>query len=191
MSLPRRKLTPEEYLEIDRRAEIKSEFWDGEMFAMAGGSEQHAYLITNVVGELRSHFKGRPCKVWPDTLRVKVWPTGRYTYPDAVALCGEPHFEDAERDTLVNPMVLFEVLSPSSEDHDRGKKFFYYRSIESVTDYVLIAQNAINVEHFSRQPDGTWVFRAYTRLDQEVGLPSLGVRLALAEIYDKVEIPAR
>lgn len=186
MSLPQQKLTPQEYLDIERKAETKSEFLDGEMFAMTGGSEPHALIILNIGAELRNRLKGRPCRARASELRVKITATGLYTYPDVIAACNEPQFEDSHIDTLLNPTVIFEVLSPSTEAYDRGKKFAYYRTVASLTDYVLVAQDRIQVERYTRQPDGTWTLTDWSRISDNLSLASIDVTIPLAEIYDKV-----
>lgn len=187
---PRRKpfLTPEEYLVLERQADIKSEYLNGEMFAMSGGSFPHNLISGNLVGELRQVLKKSPCRVCPGDQRIHIPATGLYTYPDAVVICGEPRFEDEELDTLLNPALVVEVLSPSTEAYDRGKKFEHYRSIESLAEYLLVSQTEPRVEQFLRQEDGIWLFKAFAGLGVTMPLPSLGCEIALAEIYDKVEI---
>lgn len=155
---------------------------------MAGANERHNLIVSNLVGELRSHFKGRPCRVFPSDMRVKVSATGLYTYPDVIALCGDPSYEDEKRDTLLNPAVIFEVLSSSTENYDRGEKFAHYRRLPSVTDYVLVSQDRFRVEHFSREPDGRWLLTEVSGASSALDLPGLGCRIPLSEIYDKVEI---
>ncbi|HUG91046.1 MAG TPA: Uma2 family endonuclease [Planctomycetaceae bacterium] len=189
-SVPKQYVTAAQYLSIDRRAEYKSEFFQGEMFAKAGGTESHNLIIMNAVREVSLQFKGKPCKVYPSDMRVKVSQTGLYTYADVTVVCGEARFdEDAPRDTLLNPTVLFEV-SESTEAYDRGQKFAHYRRIPSLKEYVLISQDRPRVEHFVRQPDGQWLFSEVEGLDQVLHLPSIGVSLSLAELFDRVEFPA-
>ncbi|MHB2018389.1 MAG: Uma2 family endonuclease [Candidatus Xenobia bacterium] len=188
MALAEPRLTPEEYLAIDRRAEQKSEYFAGRMFAMGGASRQHVDIVANVTRELGTQFKGRPCHVYPSDMRVKVSQTGLYTYPDASAVC-EPAFEDAKGDTLLNPMVVFEVLSPSTEAYDRGDKAAHYRRCASVQEYVLISQDRVRVEHFARQRDGSWRLTEQTALTDLLELTSIACTLPLAEIYDKVDLP--
>ena len=179
-------LTPQEYLEIERRAEYKSEYFDGEMFAMAGASRAHNQITTNVVGELHPQLKKRPCYVYANDLRVKVSATELYTYPDIVALCGPPRFEDHQKDTLLNPTVIIEVLSDSTEAYDRGKKFQHYRTLESLQEYVLISQQECCVEHYVRQPGNQWTLTEIHDLAEVIQLSSIQCQLALADIYDKV-----
>jgi Uma2 family endonuclease len=183
-----RRYTPEEYLALDRKAEYKSEYFAGEIFAMSGASEPHNVIVTNLVREISLQFKGRPCKVYSSDMRVKVGETGLYTYPDVVALCKEPQFDDQQKDTLVNPTVLIEVLSPSTEAYDRGNKSMQYRRLASLEEYLLISQDRIQVEHYQRQPGGQWLLSEAGELHQTVALPSVSCVLALAEIYDKVSL---
>lgn len=190
MSLPHRKLTPQEYLGVERAAEVKSEYLNGEMFAMSGANEWHELIKSNVSATVHGQFKGRPCKVYSSDMRVSVSATGLYTYPDVVALCGEARFEDDKRDTLLNPAVVFEVLSRTTEAYDRGAKFAHYRRVESIVEYVLIAQDRVSVEHFTRQPDGSWTFVERNGLDDVLDLPAVGARITLSDIYDRVDLSA-
>jgi Uma2 family endonuclease len=135
----KQRLTPEEYLARERQVDTKSEFYDGELFAKAGASRSHNLIVGNVTGELRAQLRGRPCEVYPADMRVKVSETGLYAYPDVVVVCGEPRFEDEHLDTLLNPTVIVDVLSPSTEAYDRGEKFAQYRKLASLREYVLIA----------------------------------------------------
>jgi Uma2 family endonuclease len=180
-------LTPEDYLAVERQAEGRSEYFDGEMFAMTGGTYRHNVILGNLVGELRQQLKRRPCTVCPNDQRVRVPATGFYTYPDVVVTCGEPRFEDETLDTLLNPRLIVEVLSPTTEAYDRGKKFEHYRTIDSLAEYVLVAQDAPRVDQFLRQDGNLWRFTSTSGLDGAVSLSSIEVELALAEIYDKVE----
>jgi Uma2 family endonuclease len=142
MSLqPKTEYTPEEYLALERNAEAKSEYFAGEIFLMAGASERHNLIVANLIAEFRSQFKNRACKVYPSDMRVKVSASGLYTYPDVTVVCGEPQFEDEHKDTLLNPTLIIEVLSESSEAYDRGKNFEHYRSLKTLSDYLIIAQD--------------------------------------------------
>jgi len=181
-------LTPEEYLANERKAERRSEYFAGEVFAMAGAGEAHNLIVANIISELRAQFKERPCRVYPSDMRVKVSATGLYTYPDVVAVCGESKFEDDLRDTLLNPSVIFEVLSESTEAYDRGKKFKNYRKLESVLDYLLVDPKSYRIEHYIRQPQNRWLLVEISGAQETVHLESIGCELALAEVYDKVEI---
>jgi len=188
MSIQRQPhVTPDEYLTLERTAEYKSEYFAGEIFAMAGVSERHVSIVANLMYMLVGQLKGRPCKAYANDLRLKVSPTGLYTYPDILVVCGAPRFADEQQDTLLNPVVLMEVLSESTEAYDRGKKFDHYRALPSVSDYLLVSQDQHQIEHFIRQPDNRWLFAAYTTLDDVVEIPSIACALPLCDVYDKVE----
>lgn len=179
-------LTPQEYLAVEREAEVRSEYFNGEMFAMSGASRKHNLITTNIVAELRQQFRGRPCEVYSSDMRVKVAPTGLYTYPDVVVVCDEPRFEDAHVDTLLNPTLIVEVLSASTAAYDRGQKFAHYRAIESLRGFVLVAQDESRVEHFAKQSDRQWLQTVVQSLEAEIELPDIQCVLRLKEIYDRV-----
>ena len=178
--------TPQEYLAVEREAEVKSEYFNGGMFAMSGESREHNLIVTNIVRELSQQMKGRPCEVYPNDMRVKVSATGLYTYPDAIVVCGEPRFEDAHVDTLLNPTLIVEVLSASTAAYDRGQKFGHYRWVESLTEYVLVSQDECKVEHYAKQSDRQWLQTVVQSLEAEVKLDSIQGVLQLREIYDRV-----
>lgn len=187
---PLPKLTPQDYLTIERQSESKSEYWDGKVFAMAGASETHNLIALNVGAELRVQLKERPCKVYLSDMRVRIPRTKRYVYPDVVAVCGKPQFEDEHHDTLLNPTLIVEVLSSLTEAYDRGVKSAQYRKIEALQEYLLIAQDRPAIEHYVRHEGGPfWLFSEASGLEASLELPSIACRLALAEVYDKVEIP--
>ena len=188
MGLPQRaaRLTPAEYLKIERAAEIRHEYFNGEMFAMSGGSPHHSLIKMNAGGELRTQLKGRPCTAFDSDLRIQISPTGLYTYPDISVVCGELEFDDDQRDTVLNPTLLVEVLSDSTEAYDRGKKFEHYRRIDSLREYVLISQKSPTIERYLRNPDHTWTLTAVIGLDASIHLPTIDVTLSLAEVYDRV-----
>ena len=182
------KLTPQEYLAWERERETKSEFWRGDIFAMAGASRARNLIIANVVGELRAQLKGRRCELYPNDMRVFIPRTGMFTYPDVIVVCGTPIFDDARRDTLLNPTLIVEVLSPSTEGYDRGAKFASYRTIDSLQEYVLLTQTAPLLERYVRQADTPfWLFADAAGLNVTVELTAIACRLALAEVYDKIE----
>jgi Uma2 family endonuclease len=183
---PEPRLSPDEYLRAERGSPEKHEYFGGEIFAMGGASESHNVIVVNVVAELRQQLKGRPCKTYPSDLRVKVEATGLYTYPDVTVVCGNARFEDEHVDTLLNPTLIVEVLSPSTEAYDRGKKSEHYRRLDSLREYVLAWQDRCRIEHYVRQPEGHWLLSETTDLDAVVDLPSIGCRLALSEVYDKL-----
>lgn len=189
-AVPKTKLTEAEYLAKERKADFKSEFYRGETFAMSGASREHILIAGNCAREIGNQFKGRCCEVYSNDMRVKVSATGLYTYPDVVIVCGEPEFLDAEVDTLLNPTVLIEVLSPSTESYDRGAKAEQYRRIPSLREHVLIAQDRPHVDILIRQADGSWLLRETGDLDQVVTLPSVSVNLSMREIYDRITFEA-
>lgn len=179
---------PNEYLALERQAEHKSEYFNGEIFAMTGASRRHNLVAGNVFAALHLQLRKRPCEIYPSDMRVKVSPTGLYTYPDVVVVCGEPLFDDEQRDTLLNPTVLVEVLSKSTASYDRGEKFEHYRKLASLLEYLVIAQNKYHVEHYMRQQDNQWLLAETDDIQQTVHLSSIECDLALTDIYDKVEI---
>jgi len=183
-------LTVAEYLAIERRARTRSEYLDGEMFTMPGAGRRHNLIKGNTERELSLQLKRHPCEVYSSDQRVHIPATGLYTYPDIVVVCGEPRFEDIELETLLNPTLIVEVLSSTTEAYDRGKKFEHYRTIESFVEYLLISQDEPLIERYLRQDDGTWLFKAVASLDSRIVLPSIGCELALAEVYEKVELPS-
>ncbi|HEX6985850.1 MAG TPA: Uma2 family endonuclease [Planctomycetaceae bacterium] len=160
---PRYRYTVEEYLAFERGAPSKHEYFAGNIYAMTGASRRHVLIVTNLVTALTNRLADRPCEVYSNDMRLKVSSTGLYTYPDVMVACGEPRFEDAEIDTLLNPQVVVEILSRSTKDYDLGEKFEHYREVESITDYVLVSQDARRVERRSRQPNGAWTVSEHGR----------------------------
>ncbi len=186
-SLPANYLSPEEYLAIERAADHKSEYHAGEMYAMAGGSREHSLIAGNIFAELHRQLKGRPCEPHGSDLRVRVSATGLYTYPDGSVACGEIQYEDGRRDTLLNPTVIVEVLSESTEAYDRGGKWRQYQTIPSLREYLLVAQDRPSIEKFTRiDHSGDWTYSVYEGLDAVVDLPSIGSTLPLREVYDRI-----
>ncbi len=179
-------LTPEEYLVRERAASFRSEYYRGEMFAMAGARFEHTLIKDNIAAEARGQLRGGPCRVVTSDLRVKVSATGLYTYPDLVIVCDEPQFEDDVRDTLLNPRAIGEVLSESTEKYDRGAKFRHYQKVPSVQEYVLISQDRPLVERYLRQADGTWQYQSFEGLAETFAFASVPVQIPLAEIYHSV-----
>lgn len=188
-SQPKSYLTPEEYLTLERTAAYKSEYFRGEVFAMAGASPTHVLIVANIVATLHGQLRQRPCTVYATDLRLKVHASSLYTYPDVVVVCGEPRFDDDQRDTLVNPTLIVEVLSESTQDYDRGGKFAQYRKIPSFAEYVLVAQDECHVEHFVKQADGLWLLSETDRLEDMLTLSSIECTLFLSDIYEKVQLP--
>ncbi len=180
--------TQQEYLALERKAQDKSEYFNGEIFAMTGASRRHNVMVANALAALHGQLRKRPCEIYLSDMRVKVSPTGLYTYPDVVIVCGEPAFDDEQKDTLLNPTVLVEVLSKSTASYDRGEKFEHYRKLDSLNEYLVIAQNKHHVEHYVRQTDNQWLLSETDDLQSTVNLSSIGCRLSLLDVYDKVEI---
>jgi Uma2 family endonuclease len=180
---PVQRLTEAEYLDLERRAEFKSEFFGGEVFAKAGGTRWHSLIATNLAGEFGNKLKGRSCTPYNADLRVKVEATGLLTYPDLSVARGEQRFLDAEVDTLLNPTLLAEVLSESTEAYDRGKKFEHYRQIPSLREYLLVSQTEPRIERFSRQTNGEWLLREAVGLKATLAIPTLKITLALSEVF--------
>ncbi|MGZ8376663.1 MAG: Uma2 family endonuclease [Gemmatirosa sp.] len=188
MTVPEPYVTPEEYLERERAAETRSEYYRGRVYAMTGASRQHGRIVYNLAGILSRQLSRSACDVYLSEMRVKVRRNGLYTYPDVVALCGEPTFEDAQLDTLVNPTLIVEVLSPSTTAYDRGEKFALYRELETLRDYVLVAQDQPRVERFQREGD-RWALTEAVGLDASMAVPSVGATLPLRDLYARVEWP--
>lgn len=186
-AIPKKKLTEAEYLAIERAAEFKSEFHDGEMFAMAGASRQHNEVKENLIGELFGRLRGGSCRTYSSDQRLKVPRTRLYTYPDIVIVCGRAEFDPADADTLVNPQVVIEILSKSTEAYDRGTKFRHYQRLPSIREYVLVSQDRVRVERFVRQPDETWVLTTFEDPAGEFALATVPVRVPLSDVYRGVE----
>lgn len=189
-SHPEPHFTPEEYLAMEREAEFKSEYIDGEIVAMVGASERHNLIVVNLVTLLNMQVRNRPCKVYSSDMRVDVRERGLYAYPDVVMLCGEAKFRDDEMDNLLNPSLIIDVLSKSTEGYDRGEKFAKYRRIESLAEYLLFAQDEPHVEHYVRQANNEWLLSEVNELDDTLYLPSIACHLKLGEVYNKVELGA-
>ena len=194
MALPAEKLdtrvTVAEYLRREETSETKHEFHDGKILAMSGGTFDHAAVATNLVATLHAALRGGPCRVLNSNMRVAVERSRRFVYPEASVLCQPPEFhpEDPKRTTIINPRVIFEVLSDSTESYDRGEKFEKYRQIDSLEEYVLLAQDRPAVETFLRQPDNSWNLLAWQGIDAIARLRCLNLELPLAELYAGVEL---
>ena len=193
MALPAKdkRYTAAEYLELERQAEYKSEFVDGEIFALAGATRAHNLIALNCGAELRQQLKSKPCETYASDMRVQLAESRRYTYPDVVVVCGEADFTNGKRDTLTNPTLTIEVLSPSTEGYDRGEKFEHYRKLTSLQTYVLISQDRPFLELFERQENGYWRLSERKGLDSSLPLPSIGCELQLAEVYDRIDFEQR
>jgi Uma2 family endonuclease len=191
VALPAQKLTEAEYLAIERKAEIKSEFYDGEMFAMSGGTWAHSLISLNVSGELRQALKGSGRVVFESNMKVKVEFTGLYTYPDVTVACEEQRFVDDETDALLNPTLIVEVLNDSTEKYDRGEKFRQYQKIPSLKEYMVVSQHAPRVELLVRESGGTWRLYQAEGMEGKITSPILGVTLELREIFANVKFEPR
>ncbi|MGQ9889013.1 MAG: Uma2 family endonuclease [Aggregatilineales bacterium] len=186
LSQSAQRMTEAEYLAFERASEFRHEYFAGAVFAMTGASEAHNLIAANVLVSLRNQLRGRSCRVYIADMRVKVAATGLYTYPDLSVVCGEARFADNKLDTLLNPAVIIEVLSPSTEAYDRGRKFQHYRQIETLREYLLIAQDSPRIERYLRRDDGAWLLTDAHGLDAALHLPAIGCALALAEVYEQV-----
>jgi Uma2 family endonuclease len=192
MALPQEKLyyTPEQYLKFERAALERHEYMDGHIYTMSGESLSHSRICVNLNREMSTQLRGRPCEALSPNMKVKTQASGLFSYPDLSVVCGEPVFHDRYRDVLLNPQVIFEVLSPSTENYDRGAKFIRYRAyLDSLTDYVLLAQDRPFIEHYARQADGRWLMTTVSGLDSVLALPDISCELRLSDIYERVEFP--
>ena len=184
-TLPRFSL--EKYLELEREAEFRSEYIDGQIVSMAGCTWQHEMLQGNIYFELRGRLRGTGCRAVLPGFRIQV-SRQHSTYPDVAVVCGKLALADGQNDAYTNPAVVVEVLSPNTEHYDRGEKFRRYRMLESVKDYILIDQRRVLVEHFTRQPDNSWTLRDCQKLDEELSIDTIGVKIPLQCIYEGVEL---
>ena len=179
-------LTPEEYLAWERKSDTKHEYLGGEIIAMSGASRAHSLIVTNISGELYIQLKGETCEVHTNDIRVRTSPEISYFYPDILVVCGEPRFEDNTFDTLLNPIVLVEVLSPSTEAYDRGEKFEHYQQLTSLREYILVSQDEVRVEHHRRQRT-EWQPTEFRSLEDVLSLTSIDCELSLDDVYRRVE----
>jgi len=178
-----RLVSAEQYLAQERESEEKHEYWAGEVVAMAGASRAHSLICWNIANALGPQIRGHGCEGYVSEMRVRIPASRRYVYPDVTVVCGEPVFEDAEVDTLTNPTLVAEVLSPSTEEKDRGIKLFAYRGIESLRVCLLVSQERCWIEHWQRQADGSWRVVELTDRKTLVDLPEIGSKLPMSEIY--------
>jgi len=183
------RLTEAEYLQIERAAELKSEYFDGEMFRMAVSPPEHSLIGTNIAAHFSTQLKNRPCVAYNADLRMKIENTGLYTYPDLSIICGSLQFAEGTDDTVVNPSVLVEVISDSTEAYDRGRKFAHYRQIPTLTEYLVVSQKEARIEKFSRQPTGQWILSEANGLEATMEVPSLGIAISLSEVFANVKFP--
>jgi Uma2 family endonuclease len=182
-------VTEEQYLAIDRASEFRNELLDGEIVPMSGGGLRHAQVKGGMVGQLYIALQGSDCEAFTSNFRVRV-SSRIYTYPDAIVVCGKPLLADGRKDTLLNPRVIVEVLSPSTEHYDRGLKFQYYRAMESLQDYILVSQDQIRIEQFTRGDARSWTLRDYQSVGETLRIESVGVSIPIARIYERVELPS-
>ena len=182
-------VTAADYLARERQVETRNEYLNGCIYAIGGASRSHNRVTFNLARRLGNQLDRSPCEAFVNDMRVKVSPTGLYTYPDVVVACGEPRFEDQHVDTLLNPTVIIEVLSDSTADYDRGDKFAHYRTLESLSDYLLVAQDKPRIEHYRRQANGQWLYSAADGLEARIEILTIACTLHLAEIYDRVTFP--
>lgn len=185
--------TPAEYLALERQSEQRHEYLDGVVYAMAGESLEHSTIGSNINATLNYQLRGKPCRVLQPNIKVYSrlstdrTLSGLFSYPDCTVVCGEPVFHDAQRDVLMNPVVIIEILSKSTEAYDRGEKFVRYEQIKSLTDYILISQPQPRIEHFVRQPDGDWLRHVETNIESVISIASIGCSLPLVEVYDRID----
>jgi Uma2 family endonuclease len=186
---PQPRLSFDDWLAFERTTtDQRSEYVAGEVFAMAGGTEEHNLIVANVIRELGNQFKGRPCRVYPSDMRVHIAADDVATYPDVLVICGERQFYDDKRDLVTNPSLIVEVLSDSTEAYVRGDKFRHYRNLQSLRAYLLLSQYRVQAELFLRQPDGTWSLSTFQDPSESIPLRVVEADLSLAEVYDKVEL---
>ena len=179
-------ISPADYLAMERASPERHEYFQGEMFAMGGASRKHNLITLNASASLHSQLATSDCEIYSSDMRVKISPSGHYVYPDVVVTCVQPRFEDDQLDTLLNPQAIIEVLSESTEQYDRGKKFERYRQIESLQEYFLVAQDRPHVERFERGEAGAWVLTEATGLEATIDVKSAGCTLKLGDVYAKV-----
>lgn len=198
MSLPQPRYTVDEYLALERRSEERHEYLDGLIYAMAGESPEHGAICTNIVGQLYQQLRGKPCQIFSKDMKVVSGPDpkalhslkGLFSYPDLVVVCGELKFHDKYRDVLLNPTVIIEVLSPTTEAFDRGQKFWRYRTyLSSLEDYLLVSQSIPMIDHYVRRSDGEWGLSTAGDLGDSLSLGSIDCNLRLADVYDRVSFP--
>lgn len=185
-SQPAPWISAEEYLEFERSSEQRHEYFAGQVFPMPGVSREHSLIVTNLIVSLHSQLRGRPCEVYPSCMRLRIPATGLYTYPDVTVVCATPQLEDAHNDTLLNPTVLIEVLSPSTERYDRGRKAEHYRRIDSLQAHLSVSQEEPKIERYARHGDEQWLLTEAAGLEASIELASIDCVLALGDVYDKV-----
>ena len=184
---PNKRMTVEEYLAFERASETKHEFWGGLVYSMAGASERHVIITGNTHARIHAQLLERDCMPYAKDMRVRLNARGDFAYPDVVVASGQRLFDDSEMDTLLNPTLIIEVLSPSTEAYDRGKKFRFYQQLESLQEYLLISQERVYIEQYVRQGVAAWRYSFYDNLDDLITLPSIDCALRVNEIYAKIK----
>jgi Uma2 family endonuclease len=187
---PKPFVSEEEYLAFERASPTRHEYYRGVVYAMTGGKEPHNLIAGNTHAALHAQLRRKQCRVYQSDMRIKILQTGLNTYPDVVVVCGQPQFTDSIHDTIVNPVVIVEVLSESTERYDRGMKFQHYQAIPTLQDYLLIAQDQRRVEHFARQDDDRWLLRSAVGADAQVAIDSIACILTLEDVYEKADLEA-
>lgn len=182
------QLSTTDYLNGERQAPEKHEYIQGQIYAMAGASREHNQLVFNLAGLLHAQLRSKPCSAFVADMRVRTRPNEAYFYPDLALACGELQFEDEHSDTLLNPSVIIEVLSPSTEGYDRGAKFAHYRRLDSLQEYILVAQDRLSIECYRRASQGQWLLSETNEWQQEIQLQSLGCVLRMQDVYEKVGV---
>lgn len=180
-------LTVEEYFELEDNSEEKYQYFKGEVFMMAGGTANHNRIAGNLFANLRELFKGKPCEAFTSDMKIQIEASDLFTYPDVSVVCGEIDFYENRQDTISNPKIVFEVLSESTKDYDRGTKFLLYRSLESLTDYVLVSQSEVRIEHFHKNDKGIWSLKEIVSLEEIFSLSSPSCEISVKEIYERVD----
>ena len=188
---PRHRHSVEDYFRLERDSSVRHEYHEGLILAMAGNSPEHSLIASNLIGELHARLKGKPCRVYESNLRVRAGKTSRYVYPDLSVVYGPLQFDtaDVKRETIINPRVIIEILSPTTEAYDRGEKFDHYRQLDSLQEYVLVWQRTPRIDTLTRHADGTWQLACATALDASVSLRCIDVELPLADVYAGVGFP--
>lgn len=182
------RITPEQYLVLERDSDIRNEYYAGEIFAMAGAGREHNQISANIVRILGNQLLERPCSVFSSDMKVKIQELEKYTYPDIVIACEQEEYEDENNDVLLNPLVIIEILSDSTEAYDRGDKFAHYQIISSFTEYLLVSQYFCRVEKFLRRRDDSWIYTKYHSMEDAVKIEAVNCDLPVAEVYRKVNL---
>jgi Uma2 family endonuclease len=184
---PQKYYSPEEYLALEETVDYRSEYYQGEIFAMSGASVNHNRIAGNLHAALNNAFDAKPCEAFMGDVRLLVKKNGLYTYPDVMVICGQLEFVEGRTDTLTNPIVIVEVLSKATQDYDRGAKFELYRATETLQDYVLIDQARVHVEYFRKLEDGRWLLQEFNQLEAILRIEAVGVEIPLSRVYQRVE----